>query len=75
MKPKRDCAAALAGAAARGITTAANTLKPTPDPRELQGIATKRHADQRPPRWDVPRGWSTLEMLSQRWPEPGRAKP
>jgi hypothetical protein len=43
----------------------------TSDVRELQGIATARHVDQRPPVWPEPPGTdSALELaaLMRRWP-------
>ena len=40
------------------------------DPRAVQGIRTKRDADQRPPAWDEPRGLDALRLLGTSWPEP-----
>jgi hypothetical protein len=37
--------------------------EPTGDRREVQGIRTKRHPDQRPPTWTPPRGWPAANLL------------
>lgn len=33
-----------------------------------QGNRVERNRDQRPPRWDPPRGWTAAELLDKVWP-------
>jgi hypothetical protein len=48
----------------QGSTDTANSRT---DSRELQGMATKRHADQRAPRWDDPPESDAVRLLDRLW--------
>lgn len=37
------------------------------DRRELQGIASGRHADQKAPTWPAPAGKAALDALARAW--------
>jgi hypothetical protein len=50
--------------------TADDTANPTSDKRELQGIASGRHADQHAPRWEDPVEAEALNLLERLWRRP-----
>ena len=40
------------------------------DPRAVQGISSRRHADQRAPCWDTPPEAEALNLLERLWRRP-----
>jgi hypothetical protein len=74
MKPpdvKRSGSAAAQPGRESGQPDGRTGDKPRTDPREVQGIGTARHADQRSPAWPEPKGWRELSILWEQWPAPG----
>lgn len=64
MRPPESDEARVAAGSGEAAKRTAGTAKPTVDPRELQGIRTRRNRDQRAPAWPTPRGAAAAADLN-----------